>query len=232
MLAFARLPGQPKVHTSMMIFYDGLEKEAKKFLEPVVALDSFMNQTAMKSYTKVTDPTPPMNSNHNRVSTTTATLVSHVDAKVIHTLIEDLDAFLNKYGNAVTPSKVIIELRSYRISAAIDPAATAYRSRAETIFMMIEADYDDLVSNEVMRAEIKAIADKVKAAKKQRDPKSEDAFNFNATGGVEKVKDAYGDNYPRLREGSENTIRILYSTSGSQFLLLKASIFAAIKLIR
>jgi FAD/FMN-containing dehydrogenase len=87
-----------------------------------------------------------------------------------------------------------------RASAAVDPAATAYRSRAETIFMAMEAEYDDSVSNEAIRADVKAITDKVKASKKQKDPKSEDAFNFNVSGGTEKVKDAYGENYPRLRE--------------------------------
>jgi hypothetical protein len=200
MLALARFPGQPKVHPLVLIFYDGPEEEARKFLEPVIALEPFMNQTTMKPYTKVTDPMPPMNPKHNRASSSNATLASPIDAGVIETLIADMDAFLNKYGDAATPSKAVIELRSYRKSAAVDPAAMAYNSRAETIFMAVEATYDDSVSNEVIRAEVKAITDKVKASKKQRDPESKEAFNFNVSGGTEKVKDAYGENYPRLRE--------------------------------
>jgi hypothetical protein len=201
LIALARFPGQPKVHPLVIMFYDGPEEEAKKFLAPVAALEPFMNQSSMKPYSKITDPmNPPMAPNHNRVSTSNATLASPFDAAVVETLIDDLDAFLNKYGEAVFPSRVVIELRSYRASAAVDPAATAYRSRAETIFVVMEAQYDDSVSNSVIREEVKAITDKMKASKKQKDPKSEDTFNFNVSGGVEKVKDAYGENYPRLRE--------------------------------
>jgi hypothetical protein len=200
MIALARFPGQPKVHPLVLMFYDGPEEEAKKFLAPVAALEPFMNQTSMKPYTKITDPMPAMAPNHNQVSSSNATLASPFDAAVFETLIDDLDAFLNKYGEAVTPSKVVIELRSYRASAAVDPAATAYRSRAETILVVMEANHDDSVSNLVIREEVKAITDKVKASKKQKDPKSEDTFNFNVSGGMEKVKDAYGENYPRLGE--------------------------------
>ena len=188
MIALAKFPGQPKVHPLVIMFYDGPEEEAKKFLAPVAALEPFMNQSSMKPYTKITDPMPAMAPNHNRVSTSNAALAS------------PFDAFMNKYGEAVAPSKVVIELRSYRASAAVDPTATAYRSRAETILVVMEAQYDGSVSNSVIREEVKAMTDKMKASKKQKDPKSEDTFNFNVSGGVEKVKDAYGENYPRLRE--------------------------------
>ena len=139
MIALAKFPGQPKVHPLVIMFYDGPEEEAKKFLAPVSALEPFMNQCSMKPYTKITDPMPAMAPNHNRVSTSNATLASPFDAAIVETLIGDLDAFMNRYGEAVTPSKVVIELRSYRASAAVDPAATAYRSRAETILVVMEA---------------------------------------------------------------------------------------------
>jgi FAD/FMN-containing dehydrogenase len=200
MLALARFPGQPKFHPLVLLFYDGPEEGGKKFLAPVLALEPFMNQTTMKPYTKVTDPMPSISPNHNRVSSSNATLSTPVDPTVVETLIEDFDAFLNKYGEAVTPSKVVIELRSYRASAAVGPTATAYRSRGETIFMVVEAEYNDSVSNGAIREDVKTITDKVKASKKRKDGKSQDAFNFNVSGGAEKVKDAYGDNYPRLKE--------------------------------
>jgi hypothetical protein len=66
--------------------------------------------------------------------------------------------------------------------------------------MDVEAEYDGSVSNEVIREHVKAITEKVKASKKQKDGKSQDAFNFNASGGSERVKDAYGGNYHRLKE--------------------------------
>jgi Berberine and berberine like len=200
MLALARFPSQPKVHLLLLIFYNGPEDKAKKFFAPVVALEPFMNQTKMKSYTEVTDPMPTMDPTHNRFSSSNATLASPFDANVVEDLIEDFDAFLNKHGTAVATSKVVIELRSYRASAAVDPAAMAYRTRGETIFMVVEAEYDDSISNEVVRQDVKAITDKVKAFKKRKDANSKDVYNFNVSGGSEKVKDAYGENYPRLRD--------------------------------
>ena len=124
MLGLARFPGQPRVHPLMLFFYDGPEEEGKKFLAPVLALEPFMNQTAMMQYTKVTDPMP-MSPNHNRVSSSNASLASPLEVSVVEALIEHLDAFFNKYGDAVAPSRVVIELRSYKASAAVNPSATA-----------------------------------------------------------------------------------------------------------
>ncbi|PMD17994.1 hypothetical protein NA56DRAFT_648167 [Hyaloscypha hepaticicola] len=198
-LAMARFPGQPRVHPLMLFFYDGPEEEGQKFLAPVLALEPFMNQTAMKPYTKATDPMM-VSPNHNRVSSSNATLASPLDLSVVETLIEDMDAFFNKYGDAVAPSRVVIELRSYKASAAVNPSATAYRSRDETIFVIMEAVYNSSVSNEAIRQDVKAITDKVKASKRQKDGKSQNLFNLNVSGGLEKVKEAYGENYPRLKE--------------------------------
>jgi hypothetical protein len=199
-LAMARFPGQPRVHPSMLLFYDGPEEEGKKFLAPVLALEPFMNQTTMKPYSKATDPIPSMSPDHNQVSSSNATLASPLELSVVESLIEDLDAFFNKYGDAVTPSRVVIELRSYKASAAVNPSATAYRSRGETIFVVMEAVYNSSVSNEAIRQDVKAITDKVKALKRQKEGKSQNLFNLNVSGGLEKVKDAYGENYPQLKE--------------------------------
>jgi hypothetical protein len=199
MLGIARFPGQPRVHPLMLFFYDGPQEEGKKFLAPVLALEPFMNQTAMMPYTKVTDPMP-MSPNHNRVSSSNASLASPLEVSVVETLIEDVDAFFNKYGDAVAPSRVIIELRSYKASAGVNPSATAYRSRGETIIVIMEAAYNDSVSNEEIRKDVRAITEKVNASKRWKDGKSQNVFNFNVSGGLEKVKDAYGENYPRLKE--------------------------------
>lgn len=200
MLAIAKVPEQPKAHTMLLNFYDGPEEEAKKFIAPVLELEPFMNQTKMKPYTQVTDPMPAMNPAHNRISSSNANLAWPFDAEAVEALIEDFDAFLNKHGRAVASSKAVFEGRSYRATAAVDPAATAYRSRGETMFMAVEAEYDDSVSDKVIREDVKAITDRVKAFRKQKNPDSKDAFNFNVSGGLERVKDAYGENYPRMRE--------------------------------
>ena len=52
----------------------------------------------------------------------------------------------------------------------------------------------------MIRNNIKALKDKVKAIKKQKNPTSVESFNLNIAQESEKVKDKFGENYQRLRE--------------------------------
>jgi hypothetical protein len=171
-----------------------------KFIVPLIYLEPFMKQMGMKPHAQITEPMPGTNPNLNRYSTSNAIVTAPLDIDIIDTIIEDFDTFLNKYDEAVSRSKVILELRSFAALAAVAPSATAFASRSRCIFVLAEAQFDNSVSNELIRNNIKALKDKVKVIKKQKNPTSVESFNLNIAQGSEKVKDKFGEYYQRLRE--------------------------------
>jgi hypothetical protein len=144
-----------------LVFYNGPEEEAMKFIAPLIDREPFMKLMGMKPYAQITEPMPRTNPNLNRYSTSNAIVTAPLEIDIIETIIEDFDTFLNKYGEVV--SKVVLELRPFAALAGVAPSATAFASRSPCIFVLAEAQFDDSASNEFIRNEIKALTDKVKA---------------------------------------------------------------------
>lgn len=200
-VAFMKAPGMPSVHAAVLPFYDGPEAEAMKHLQPIFDLGPAMSMVKMQPYADITKPSPlvmgPLT--HQHYSTSNAPLVDF-DVEIITPMIADLDGLFNKYGDAISPAKIALEIRSYAKSSAIDPSATALRARSPGVMCVFEVQHDGSADPVVLRADIKAIMDKVRVAVKEKHPKSGAFFNANIGVGTEKVKDMFGDNLPRLKE--------------------------------
>ena len=109
---------------------------------------------------------------------------------------------MTKYGDAVAPSKIVMEIRSYGKSTSISVSAMAFALCRTAAMGAVEAQYDVSVSDAVMREEVKAITDKARdfMRKKGLYPEGTAMFNANISTGLEKITDMFGENLPRLRE--------------------------------
>ncbi|KAE8454687.1 hypothetical protein EG329_000310 [Mollisiaceae sp. DMI_Dod_QoI] len=192
-MAFAKGPGMPSVHPLCIVFYDGPEEEARKLTAPLFDLGPVMAMAEMKNYVECTTPTPLITgpATHQFYSTSNSPLNVPMDISLLEEMIADLDSFLNKYGDAVGPSKIAIEIRSYAKSASVAPSDTALIARARSMMMVLEAQYDGSIPEEEMRAEVKRIIARAKGGR---------FINANIGDGSEKVADMFGDNYERLRQ--------------------------------
>ncbi|KAF7853641.1 hypothetical protein EAF04_010632 [Stromatinia cepivora] len=190
------------VHPVGLIFYDGPEDEARKLTAPLWDPGPVMSTVSMKPYADVTKPSemvdgPPT---HQNYSTTNALMPHPLDVGVMERLVREFDDFLNKYGDAVAPSRIVLEMRSYKVSASISPPATALAARGKAAAVVMEAQYDSSqASHAIMRQEVKSMMGKVKESVKVRGSGGNLA-NVNLADGTERVQEIFGENFARLRE--------------------------------
>lgn len=184
----------PSVHPLAMVFYDGPEEEGKKYLQPLLDLGPVVNHVEMKRYIDVTTPTPMFLGppTHQFYSTSNAPLTSPIDIPLMEGMIADLDKFFVKYGDAVGPSKLMFELRSYAKSSAVAASATALRARAPALMMAMEAQTDGSIPEDEIRAEVKKVIGVAKT--------KGGFINANIGDGTERVAEMFQENFGRLRE--------------------------------
>ncbi|KAF7933293.1 hypothetical protein BELL_0398g00100 [Botrytis elliptica] len=189
------------IHPICIISYDGPEEEARKLTAPLWDLQPVMSAVSMKPFANTTKPSglvdePP---NHQNFSSTSVFMPHPFNVEIMEKLIQEFDDFHNKHGDALAPSRIIIEMRSYKVSGAIPASATALAAREKTVSVTMEAQYDSSqVSHTVMREEIKRMIGPVKEAVKNQG--SGKFTNANLGSGTEKTQDMFGQNYARLRE--------------------------------
>ncbi|KAF5875892.1 uncharacterized protein Bfra_002288 [Botrytis fragariae] len=203
LLAITKIPSVPMsgIHPICIISYDGPEEEARKLTAPLWDLQPVMSAVSMKPFASTTKPSglvdePP---NHQNFSNTSVFMPHPFDVEIMEKLIQDFDDFHNKHGDALAPSRIIIEMRSYKVSGAISASATALAAREKTVSITMGAQYDSSqVSHTVMRDDIKRMIEPVKeAVKKQGSGKF---TNANLGSGTERTQNMFGQNYARLRE--------------------------------
>ena len=202
--AFMKPPGSPKAQPLALIFYDGPAEEAKELVRPLYDLGPIAEMTQMVPYAQVTSPNPLIDGppTHQRYATSNFQMFFPIDVDMWLTLVDDYDAFMTKYGNAVAPSKIVMEIRSYTKTSSVPVSAMAYALRRPAILGAIEAQYDISVSDTVMREEVKVISDKAREAIRRKGlyPEGTATFNANISTGTEKITDMFGENLPKLRE--------------------------------
>jgi FAD/FMN-containing dehydrogenase len=201
---FMKPPQSPKAQPLALIFYDGPAEKAKDIIKPLYDLGPVAEMTHVVPYAQITAPNslvdgPPT---HQRFATSNFQVFFPIDVDMWLNLVNDLDAFMSKYGEAVAPSKIVMEIRSYAKSSSIPVSAMAYALRRPAIMGAIEAQYDASVSDVVMRSEIKVISDKARdiIRKKGLYLEGTATFNANISTGEEKITDMFGENLPKLRE--------------------------------
>ncbi|KAL2862526.1 FAD-binding oxidoreductase [Aspergillus lucknowensis] len=203
--AFAKGPEMPKVHPVALIFYDGPEEEAKQHIAPLLELGPVRDMTSMRKFADITYPLQHLagTPGHQRFATTNVMMEAPFNVDAVEALANDFDAFMTKYGQAVAPSRCMIELRDHAKTLAVEPSAMAYRARRKTITLNMEIQYESTVSDQLMRKEVKAMAGKLKTETKKVGVENGNDANLtlaNIADGNEKVADMFGDNLPRLRE--------------------------------
>ena len=116
-------------------------------------------------------------------------------------VVKDFNAFMTKYGDAVAPSKIVMELRSYHKSSSVPISSMAFALRRSAIMGVLEAQYDPSLSDTDIRQEVRAITDKARQVMKTKGlyPQGAATFNANIATGEEKIADMFGENLPKLR---------------------------------
>lgn len=194
----------PSAHPVILIFFDGTEEEARKLTAPIWELEPIVCMAKMQPYADTTKPSDLTNGppSHQHFAPSNALMYTPPDTEVIQTLINDFDAFMTKYGPAVAPSKIAIELRSYKKSSSVSPTATALAARRPAAMTVVEVQFDNSIDASLMRQEVTAMIDKVReATRKEGLTKGGAEFlNANIAEKNEKVQNMFGENLPRLRE--------------------------------
>jgi hypothetical protein len=203
-VAFMKPPGSPKPVPLALIFYDGPAEKAKELIKPLYDLSPVADMTAVVPYASITAPSPLVDGppTHQCYATSNFQMYFPLDVDMFLSLVEDLDAFMAKYGDAVAPSKIAMEIRSHAKSSSLPVSAMAYALRRPAVMGALEAQFDVSVDDAVMRQDVKAISDKVRDVirKKGQYPEGTAVFNANISTGKEKITDMFGENLPKLRE--------------------------------
>lgn len=202
--AFGKLPGVPKTCPLALIFYDGPAEKAKSLLQPLYDLGPVHDMTQTVPYIETTAPSPLKDGppTHQCYASSNFQNFFPLDVDVWLTVVEEFSAFMEKYGDAVARSKIILEIRSYARTSSVPVSAMAYPLRQPAIMAAIEAQYDRSVSDTLMREEIKIITGKARDAirKKGFYPEGIAMYNANISSGTEKSVEMFGQNLPKLRE--------------------------------
>lgn len=201
-LAFLRLPGSSVPQPLTLIFYDGPEEAAKELLAPVYELGPIADMAQMREYHTITDPNPLVDGppSHQNYAASNITLWSEDDGDILEELVKDFCAFMEKFGDAVSPSKLIAEIRSHAVTSSVPIASMAFAGRRPRIFSAIEGQHDSSVSNALIHQEVKAMSDKANASIRKKYPTTSLVFNANIGSGKEKLIEMFGENLPRMRE--------------------------------
>ncbi|KAF4630888.1 hypothetical protein G7Y89_g7244 [Cudoniella acicularis] len=185
MVAFIKTPGMPSVHPICLVFYDGPGEDAIRITAPLWEAEPVASMVAMHEYADITKPSDFVNGppSHQNYSTSNALMYVPPKIDVIERLIGDFDAFMTKYGAAVSPSRIGIEIRSYAKSASISPSATALAARRPATLVLLEAH---------------KVKDSVREEGLEKG--GSNFVNANIADGTVKALDMFGENLPRLRE--------------------------------
>jgi hypothetical protein len=201
---FMKPPGSPVPQPLSLIFYDGPAEEAKALVKPLYDLKPVAEMTHMVPYATVTSPSPLVDGppTHQRYATGNIQMSFPLEVDMWLTLVDDYGAFMTKYGDAVAPSKLVMEIRSYGKSSSIPVSAMAFALRRTAVMGVVEAQYDVSVSDAVMKEEVKVITDKARDVMRKKGlyPEGTATFNANIGTGLEKSTDMFGENLPKLRE--------------------------------
>ena len=191
------------VHPLVLVFYDGSEAKTRELIAPLLEIRRFAEWIGTMPYAQSTVPGPTMfgPDTHRRYSTSNAQFVQSLDIDIITTLLGDFDEFLKKYGEAVCPSRIVIELRSYAKTASVPISAMAYASRRLATLVIMEVQYNTPTLDQASRTESKRMMGRVRDLVKKRglNPEGGAFFNANISEGTEKVAEMFGENFARLR---------------------------------
>lgn len=202
--AFLKGPGMPAVHPIVLVFYDGPSDVAKSLVAPLWELGPVADMTTTMPYLTVNTPTALTlgPTTHQHYATNYVPLFDLGETNLLVSAVNDLGSFLEKFGPAVAPSKIVIEIRSHKKSGSVEPSAMALRARVPALMMVFEAQHDGSVpdSNAIMRKELKDIMGKLLSEVLTKHPENGKFFNANISSGTEKARDMFGENWGKLRE--------------------------------
>jgi len=155
----------------------------------------------MKKYAECTMDSPEIlgPETHQFYSTSSVSLPVGWDNELVVPFVQEMGAFLEKWGDVVRPSKIAIEIRSYDVSSRVSPDATALWARAKGSACMLDVQYDGSVEREVMRGEVVRLTEGLRE-RIEEGGKGGGHANPNFAVGGEGVERVFGGNLDRLRE--------------------------------
>ncbi|KAH7390390.1 hypothetical protein BKA64DRAFT_757712 [Cadophora sp. MPI-SDFR-AT-0126] len=200
-IAFTRIPPMPTIHPLILVFYDGPESIARSLLSPIYELGPIADKSCMKKYAECTMDSPEIlgPETHQFYSTSSVSLPYGWDGELINPFVREMGEFLARWGEVVRPSKIAIEIRSYDVSSAVRPDATALWARGKGSACMLDVQYDGSVGREVMREEVVRLTEGLRGRIDEMG-KGGGHANPNFAVGGEGVEKVFGGNLGRLRE--------------------------------
>ncbi|KAK6357291.1 hypothetical protein TWF718_001608 [Orbilia javanica] len=141
-----------------LVWYDGPEEEAKKFVQPIIDLGPVYPGSGahMQRHTESTDWAhfeklfPPA---YNRIVGTSTQMSYPLSADILKKTAQEFKAVVSRHPENLFVSKLMIDLRDYSKIASVPLDATAYANRREGC--MIAADFiwdKEELDKEVMQA--------------------------------------------------------------------------------
>lgn len=201
-VVFMRRPPMSAVHPVVLVFYDGPADAGNALLAPLLELGPVANMVQMKKYADVTFQPAIGSKDNEHHAATSMSLFDFDNTELLANTVAGLGRFLDKYGETVDGSKIVLEIRSHMVTGSVDPASMALRAREKGTLITFGAQHDGSVvdANKVMRAELQEMMSGLKKENEEKYGVRSRFVNSNIGGGEAKLQDMYGENLDKLRE--------------------------------
>ncbi|KAH6679770.1 hypothetical protein B0J14DRAFT_686986 [Halenospora varia] len=203
--AFCALPPERKEHGMMVVlFYNGIGKDAEVFFQPMLRLDALSREDSVVSYpTANTLLNPAVTHGHRRTMKGSATLAP-VDPELAEEMFKDFETFMKETPDAGL-SLVIFEYFSFKKIISVPQTATSFTNRGALVPFVFALGWNDEKNDSPCRDWAREMYAKLRARLMQQISKSKDEVTRQGVGeyinhdsfGVG-AKAAYGVNHDRL----------------------------------
>ncbi|KAJ6264667.1 hypothetical protein Dda_0816 [Drechslerella dactyloides] len=203
------------VMPAFMVYYDGPEEEAKKFIKPLEDLGPMtppsgartVPHTASTDWAEISKMFPP---DFNRIVGSSTQIDYPVSMSVLKKTVELFQQKISLFPENLGVSKLIVDLRDYTKIASVPLDATAYANRRTGMLFGIDFIWDDQKLDERMMAEAKDCIGTLRRIIKETNEQRgiADVGGHVAattlypliTDGEEKLVSVFGPNLQRMRE--------------------------------
>ncbi|PBP21637.1 putative FAD linked oxidase domain protein [Diplocarpon rosae] len=199
----------PPAHQPVLltiVFYNGTEEEAKKFYEPVLSLEPFVNDTAVLPYPKVNELLNGPMSHGIRRTMKGSAFLAPLDTKFAESVFDDYVEFITKVPDAIF-SAVLWEFVPFRKILEVSQTATAFANRGAYGNLAFGPGWTKSENDAPCREWTRAMSTKTRAELERRIARGTDAVtkdsvgeygNYDSLGAT--GKEVFGVNFPRLAE--------------------------------
>jgi hypothetical protein len=209
-LIVTNTPEDKPLSPTYVCFYDGPETEARSLLVPLIDIGPLFSNISVQPYSAANNihRLVPQTMRCQRYALTMVEMDFPLDVPILKSSLNEFSEFKAQFGNAASPSEVVIELRSSLVTSAIPVSSTAYANRRKSSAVAFKMQYETAEIDEPIKKGLKKLAAKVRQMSHDGDGNlglhagggGKVLVNANYSSGTEKLKAVFGENLPRLIE--------------------------------